>query len=101
MADLPDELHEQIKKLCAEGDKLVDEERFDQALTRYQSAWDLLPEPQTDWKAASWILAAMGDARFFPWRFCWLFRGLYDIAQDVRRVARQSLHPATSRPVLV
>jgi hypothetical protein len=24
----------------------------------------LLPEPQTDWEAATWILAAIGDANF-------------------------------------
>jgi hypothetical protein len=28
------------------------------------SDWDLLPEPQTDWEAASWILGAIGDVNF-------------------------------------
>jgi hypothetical protein len=27
-------------------------------------AWDLLPEPKTEWEAATWILAAVGDANF-------------------------------------
>ena len=27
-------------------------------------SWDLLPEPKTDWEAATWILAAVGDANF-------------------------------------
>lgn len=34
------------------------------ALKHYWSAWDLLPEPQTEWEAATWILAAIGDANF-------------------------------------
>jgi hypothetical protein len=28
------------------------------------SAWDLLPEPQADWEAATWILGAIGDVNF-------------------------------------
>src|SRR5262249_44277801 len=28
------------------------------------AARDLLPEPRTDWEAALWILAAIGDAHF-------------------------------------
>ena len=30
----------------------------------YWKAWDLLPEPKTEWDAATWILAAVGDANF-------------------------------------
>lgn len=65
MAELPDPLHERIQRLCAEGDELLVEERHDDALARYHSAWELLPEPRTDWEAAEWIMAAIGDANFF------------------------------------
>src|SRR5262249_43590057 len=30
----------------------------------YWAAWDLLPQPQTQWEAATWILGAIGDANF-------------------------------------
>jgi transposase len=30
----------------------------------YLQAWDLLPEPKTEWEAATWLLAAIGDANF-------------------------------------
>ena len=64
MAELPRELHERIKRLCAEGDDLLDQGRCEDALARYGSAWELLPEPRTDWSAGEWIMAAVGDAEF-------------------------------------
>jgi tetratricopeptide (TPR) repeat protein len=65
MNKLPDKVHEKVQALCAEGDELAGQDRFDEALSRYWSAWKLLPGPRTDWEAASWILAAIGDANFF------------------------------------
>jgi len=64
MADLDNSLHNQINQLCAEGNKLGEEDRFTDALACYWAAWDLLPEPKTDWEAATWILAAIGDTNF-------------------------------------
>lgn len=64
MAELSDETHAQIQQLCAEGDQLAEAKRYADALKPYWAAWDLLPEPQTDWEAATWILAAIGDANF-------------------------------------
>jgi hypothetical protein len=61
MAELSDELHEEIERLCDEGNKLLDKEIYDEALTRFSSVWELLPEPRTDWEAATWILAAIGE----------------------------------------
>ena len=64
MAELSDETHAQIQQLCAEGDQLAEAKRYADALKPYWAAWDLLPEPQTDWEAATWILVAIGDANF-------------------------------------
>ena len=64
MAELSDETHAQIQQLCAEGDQLAKAKRYADALKPYWAAWDLLPEPQTDWEAATWILVAIGDANF-------------------------------------
>lgn len=65
MDELEDELHDRIVTLCAEGDLLTDDEDFPAALEKYWAAWNLLPQPRTDWEAAPWILAAVGDANFF------------------------------------
>lgn len=64
MAELSDDIHARIQTLCQRGDALADTGEFPAALAQYWAAWDLLPEPQTDWAAATWILAAIGDANF-------------------------------------
>lgn len=69
MAELSDETHAQIQQLCAEGDQLTEAKRYADALKPYWAAWDLLPEPQTDWEAATWILVAIGDANFLSGDF--------------------------------
>lgn len=65
MADLPNELHEPIQSLCEKGNELLDEGEMDQALSCFAQAWEKLPEPRTDWDAATWILAAIADTHFF------------------------------------
>src|SRR5215467_10929416 len=64
MAVLPDTVHEQIKRFCAEGDRNAKRRAYPDALASYWAAWDLLPEPKTQWEAATWILVAIGDANF-------------------------------------
>jgi tetratricopeptide (TPR) repeat protein len=64
MAELSDEVYERIKAFFQEGDALAENGDYASALEKYWAAWDLLPEPQTDWEAATWILAAIGDANF-------------------------------------
>jgi tetratricopeptide (TPR) repeat protein len=64
MTELPDHIHEQIKSLCESGDALAGRGEYAAALAQYWAAWDLLPEPLTNWGAATWILAAIGDANF-------------------------------------
>ncbi|WP_201518656.1 tetratricopeptide repeat protein [Gulosibacter hominis] len=62
MAELDDTLDQQINQLCARGDELAEEEKFAEAVAEYDRAWALLPEPKQQWNAATWILAAIGDA---------------------------------------
>ena len=69
MAELPDKVHKEIKRKCKRGDALAEQERYGEALAEYWAAWDLLPEPQTQWEAATWILAAIGDANFLSGDF--------------------------------
>jgi hypothetical protein len=64
MAELSEALHTEIERLCAVGDDLAGRQEYAQALASYWAAWDLLPEPKVEWEAATWILAAAGDANF-------------------------------------
>lgn len=69
MAELSDELHQKITMLCESGDAHAEQGRYSKALSDYWAAWDLLPEPRNDWQAATWILAAIGDANFLSGDF--------------------------------
>ncbi|MFT5822645.1 MAG: tetratricopeptide (TPR) repeat protein [Crocinitomix sp.] len=64
MAELSDKVHSEIKKLCSAGDNLADKGNFSGALSKYWKAFDLIPDPKTDWDAATWILVAIGDSNF-------------------------------------
>ena len=74
MAELPDAAYDEILRLSAEGDTLADADRYLDALEKYWAAWELLPEPKTNWNAATWLLAAIGDAHFLD--------GNYDTARE-------------------
>jgi len=62
--ELPDSVHNEIKRLCAVGDEHAQRQVYPDALASYWAAWDLLPEPKTIWEAATWILVAIGDANY-------------------------------------
>ncbi len=64
MPELSEEVHSEIQRLSAEGDSQAAASQFSEALRTYWLAWDLLPEPKIEWDAATWILAAIGDANF-------------------------------------
>lgn len=61
---LEDSVHEQIKVLSAHGDTLVKQEKFEEAKAKYIAALKLLPTHPTEWEAATWLYAAIGDVHF-------------------------------------
>jgi tetratricopeptide (TPR) repeat protein len=63
-AELPQGVYDQIRALGTEGDGLAEAGRFDEAIARYEAAWEALPEPKQVWNAATWILGAIGDVAF-------------------------------------
>lgn len=62
--ELTPELHEEIKKFCAAGDDLAKVRRYEEAIAQYNNAWELIPDPRSDWEASTWVLAAIADASF-------------------------------------
>ena len=65
MAELDPKTHEQIKTYCERGDSLVELEEYEDAIDQYEKAFDLIPEPKTDWDTATWVLTALGETRVF------------------------------------
>jgi hypothetical protein len=68
MSELPRELdhdtHDQVTKLCADGDDLARAGDFREAIARYNQAWMMIPEPRYEWRASTWVLAAIADASY-------------------------------------
>ncbi|GGI28365.1 tetratricopeptide repeat protein [Pedobacter mendelii] len=62
--ELPDEIYDKITTLSERGDDYAEKEQFTSAINQYNEALDLLPEPKTDWEAATWLYVALGDALF-------------------------------------
>lgn len=62
--ELHESIHRLIKAHCSEGDALADSDQYEAAVAAYNRAWELVPDPKTDWNASTWILAAIGDACF-------------------------------------
>ena len=69
MKELDDKTHEEIVRLSQEGDDFAENEDYAAALNLYWKAFNLLPEPKTDWDSATWLLAAIGDANFLSGDF--------------------------------
>lgn len=64
MAELDDKLYDEILALSKKGDDAGDVGNYAEALENYWKAWDLVPEPKTEWSASTWILTSIGDANF-------------------------------------
>src|ERR1043165_59578 len=63
--ELDDQLYAQIVTLSEKADALVENDEFDRAITEYQRAVSLLPDPKMDWEASTWLYASIGDTYFF------------------------------------
>lgn len=59
--ELDQQTHELIKSFCVVGDKLSASQLYSEALTEYNKAWAIVPDPKNEWEAATWILAAIAD----------------------------------------
>ncbi len=69
MPELTDEVHKQIKALCKQAQHLAQQGDYVGAEEFLWGAWDLLPEPQTEWEAATFILGSVGDMNFLAGKF--------------------------------
>jgi tetratricopeptide (TPR) repeat protein len=66
--ELPEGLYKDITLLSEHGNALSDAGRFEDAVTVFRQAWQLLPEPRDQWDAAAWLLVAIGDGLFLQGR---------------------------------
>lgn len=81
-------LHQRITRFCEMGDDFAANGQYLQAIDAYRAARQLLPEPQAQWQAATWIAAAIADAHFLA--------GHFKAAHDVLREALTAGFPGAA-----
>ncbi len=62
--ELPVDIYEKVTELSEIGSKAFDSSAFMSAISSWEAAKKLLPEPQEDWEAYMWLSASIGDAYF-------------------------------------
>lgn len=62
--ELKDNLYSQIESLSEKGNKAMENERYNEAISFFQQAYNLLPAPKEEWEAYTWLMASIGDAYF-------------------------------------
>lgn len=62
--ELGKNIHNEVRIFTAEGDTFAETANYDEALNKYNSAWELTPEPKTEREASTWILVAIADIAF-------------------------------------
>jgi tetratricopeptide (TPR) repeat protein len=92
LAELSDSIAWEVARLSNEGDALADEGDCRGALGRFQSAWELLPEPRIECDAAWSVLSAIGDMQFQL--------GEYFEARDTLMALMKAFDGATGNPFL-
>ena len=62
--ELPGDIHRKIVELSRQGDALADKGDYREAVEKFVEALELLPEPRTEWEAATWLLGTISDVSF-------------------------------------
>jgi tetratricopeptide (TPR) repeat protein len=60
-----DEVFDRIEVLCEQGEVYIERGKYRSALQKFWKAFDLLPEPKSQYPSGTWLLTAIGDLNFF------------------------------------
>jgi hypothetical protein len=55
---MPKRDYNSIKRLCADGDELLEDGDHTCALGKYREAWEYVPSDKVNWEASTWILSS-------------------------------------------
>ena len=83
--ELSDELYDRIEELSETGNEAMESEDYAKAISCFQEALDILPEPKEDWEAYLWLVGSIGDAHFMMGNYgksLEFFRKCYNIERQ-------------------
>lgn len=63
--EIPKSKYDQIILLSELGDDLIEESKFREAISKYELALRLVPNPKEDFEASTWLYVAIGDALLY------------------------------------
>jgi len=66
---LTDKIYSAIESLSKEGNDLMDDDKYEEAITKWTQALNLLPTPKAEWEAFMWLSASIGDAHYQQKRY--------------------------------
>lgn len=90
---LPKKTHEAIEKLSEEGNQFASQGRFAEAMGRFWAAFDLIPEPQTDWEATTRLISSIGDMLFQQGEFAKARDAFQDAVRCPGGLGNPFIHP--------
>ena len=61
---LSEDIQNALEEFCDQGNEAMDEGDFQEAISFFEQALDLLPNPADDWEPYGWLQAALGDAYY-------------------------------------
>ncbi|MFD1838958.1 hypothetical protein [Paracidovorax cattleyae] len=62
--ELPDDIYEKVTALSEKANDALESDRPSAAIEPLQQALDLLPAPQYEWEAWTWLNGSLGEAYF-------------------------------------
>jgi tetratricopeptide (TPR) repeat protein len=90
--ELADNIYEEITELSEQGNQALDTQRYVEALTHFEAALALLPEPKTEWDAYTWLKASMADVYFHQNDFSNCSTCAYDALNGADAVDNPFIH---------
>lgn len=79
---LPAPIRTKVEAIKSGADKLVVQKKYPEAIREYWRAYDLLPQPEKNWKETATLLVAIGEANYLA--------GNYEACRDNLAVAMHS-----------
>ena len=61
---LSEDIQNALEELCDQGNEAMDEGEFQEAVSFFTQALEILPEPADEWEPYGWLQAALGDAYY-------------------------------------
>jgi len=61
---LSEDIQDALEELCDQGNEAMDEGEFQEAVSFFMQALDILPDPADEWEPYGWLQAALGDAYY-------------------------------------